>query len=127
MRKRLFIDCDDTLILYDTAEDDAPSPYGYIHGQPYHVNEALAASVRAWAHDNPCSMVVVWSGGGERYARTIAGIALPGLAVQTMVKDATTFDLARSGDIVVDDMAGSVGGIAAEVLKPDEWRYNGSG
>lgn len=125
MRKRLFIDCDDTLVIYGTNDDDAPHPYGFTRGEPYHVNDGLVASIRAWARDNPCSLVVVWSGGGRRYARTVADMALPGLEVATMIKDRSTFDAVRVGDIVVDDMADSVRGIAAEVLKPGEWRYDG--
>ena len=124
MRKRLFVDCDDTLILYDTTEDDdSPNPYGYLHGQPYRVNAALVEFIKAWAHDNPCSLVVVWSGGGAKYARTIADLVLPGVDVAAMLKDKSMFDLVRSGDIVVDDQGLNV---AARVFKPDEWRYDGS-
>ncbi len=125
MRKRLFVDCDDTLILYDTTEDyGGPNPYGFLHGQPYHTNVALVAAIRAWAYDNPCSLVIVWSGGGDHYARTIANLVLPGLHVSAMIKDRSTFDLVRAGDVVVDDQNLNV---AAKVFRPDEWRYDGSG
>ncbi len=125
MRRRLFVDCDDTLILYDTTEDDGGhSPYGFLRGQPYRVNDELVGSIRAWADDNPCSLVVVWSGGGDKYARVIADLVLPGLHVSAMIKDMSTFDLVRAGDVVVDDQGLNV---AARVFGPGEWRYYGSG
>ncbi len=126
MRKRLFIDCDDTLVLYDAVDGEPFHPFGFARGEPYRVNAPLAESVRAFARDNPCSMVVVWSGGGAQYARTVADMALHGVDVTAMTKDRDAFDLVRAGDIVVDDMAASVKGVAAKVLRPDEWVYNGS-
>ncbi len=54
MRKRLFVDCDDTLVLYedpvtkvlDSDMESSPHPYGYRYGQPYRVNAALVKSIR---------------------------------------------------------------------------------
>ncbi len=126
MRKRLFVDCDDCLVLYDSADGESYHPYGFARGERYHVNAPLAESIRAFARDNPCAMIVVWSGGGAQYARMVANMALHGVDVTAMTKDRSTFDFVRSGDIVVDDMADSVRGVAAEVLRPDEWRYDGT-
>ncbi len=119
MRKRLFVDCYDTLIVYIDG-DDEPHPNGVIQGQMYRINEPLAASVKAYVEDNPCSLVVVWSGGGAQYARTIADIVLPGVDVMTMIKDETSFHMVRAGDIVIDDMNLRV---PAKVLRPNEWVY----
>ncbi len=121
MRKRIFIDCDDTLLIYDSIGER--HPLGYLQGESYHINESLVDSIRAWAYDNPCSMVVVWSGGGADYARTVTNIVFPYThGIQTMKKDRTTFYLVRAGDIVIDDMADSVE-VLTKVFRPDEWRY----
>ena len=120
MTKRLFVDCDDTLILYDSA-DDPIHPYGVTRGEPYTYNRPLVNSIRAFIRDHPYALVVVWSGGGASYARTIADIALPGMNVVAMMKDETTFDLVRPHDIVIDDMDIR---IPAKVFRPDEWVYD---
>ncbi len=130
MRKRLFVDCDDTLIIYDDIACTWPDepcevhghPFGVLRGESYKINEPLAASIKSWAYDNPCALTVIWSGGGAQYARAIADIALPGVDVVTMIKDKTSFHMVRSGDIVVDDMSLDV---PARVYRPDEWRYDG--
>ncbi len=126
MRKRLFVDCDDTLIIYDNIACSWPDepcevhghPFGVLRGEPYKINEPLAASIKAYVEDNPCALVIIWSGGGAKYARTIADIALPGVDVMTMIKDKTSFHMVRPGDIVVDDMSLDV---PTKVYRPDEW------
>ncbi len=126
MRKRLFVDCDDTLIIYDNIACTWPDepcevhghPFGVLRGETYKINEPLVASIKAYIYDNPCALVVIWSGGGAQYARAIADIALPGVDVSTMIKDKTTFHMARRGDIVVDDMDIDV---PTKVYRPDEW------
>ena len=128
MRKRLFVDCDETLIMYDHIACSWPDepcevhghPFAVLRGETFKINEPLVASIKAWAYDNPCALVVIWSGGGAHYARAIADIALPGVDVATMIKDKTTFHRVRSGDIVVDDMSLDV---PARVYRPDEWTY----
>ena len=120
MSKRIFVDCDDTLILYESGGDGVFHPGGVPRGEPHTYNRPLVDSVRAFANDHPCALVVVWSGGGAQYARVIADIALPGVNVAALIKDRTTFDLVRPGDIVVDDQDI---GVPAKVFRPDEWRY----
>ncbi len=121
MRKRLFVDCDDTLILYDGEfSEDGPHPFLALGREGYKINEPLAASIKAYVEDNPCALVVIWSGGGAQYARAIADIALPSVDVMTMIKDKTSFHMVRVGDIVVDDMSLDV---PAKVLRPNEWVY----
>ncbi len=130
MRKRLFVDCDDTLIIYDNIACTWPNepcevhdhPFAVLRGETFKINESLAASIKRYAYDNPCALVVVWSGGGAQYARAIADIALPGVDVTTMIKDKTTFHMVRAGDIVVDDMAQTVN-VPTKAYQPDEWVY----
>ena len=128
MRKRLFVDCDDTLIIYDNiacAWPDEPCevhghPFGVLRGESYKINEPLAASIKAYVEDNPCALVVIWSGGGARYARAIADVVLSGVDVATMIKDKTSFHMVRPGDIIVDDMSLDV---PTKVYQPREWVY----
>ena len=117
MSKRLFVDCDGTLILYDR---DGAHPGGVPTGEPHAYNRPLIDSVRAFIHDHPYALVAVWSGGGASYARVIADVALPGMNVAALVKAEETFDLVRSWDIVVDDQPIAV---PARVFRPDEWTY----
>ncbi len=132
MRKRLFVDCDDTLIVYDDIACTWPEepcevhahPFGVLRGETYKINDPLAASVKAYVEDNPCALVIIWSGGGAQYARAIADVALSGVDVMTMIKDKTSFHMVRPGDIVVDDMPLDV---PTKVYRPDEWVYNGDG
>ena len=128
MRRRLFVDCDDTLIIYDNIACTWPDepcevhahPFGVLRGETYTINEPLVASIKAYVEDNPCALAVIWSGGGAQYARAIADIALPGVEVITMIKDKTSFHMVCPGDIVVDDMELDV---PAKVYRPDEWVY----
>ncbi len=112
--KRLFVDCDDTLILY--GSEGEVHPYGFIKDEPYRVNEPLLAFIKAFREANPCALIVVWSGGGAQYALTIAREV--GLAdeVAVMIKDRTTFPLVTEHDIVIDDQPIKV---AAVVTPPD--------
>lgn len=128
MRKRLFVDCDDTLIIYDNIACTWPDepcevhahPYGVLRGETFKLNKPLISSIKLWVEDNPCALAVIWSGGGAQYARTIADIALPGVEVITLIKDETSFGMVRVGDIVIDDMGLKV---PAKVLRPNEWVY----
>ena len=100
---RLFVDVDDTLIIYEDGEDEERHPYGYLKGYSYHANEPLVDYIKWFAKEYPEALIVIWSGGGGDYARTIAERALPDLEVATMIKDETTYPLVGADDIVVDD------------------------
>ena len=119
--KRLFVDCDDTLILY-RGSSEVMHPLGFSRGEPFTVNQPLVRFIRQFARLFPAAMVIIWSGGGSKYALECAGRAgvdFPDFAY--MVKDSSTFSLVRSQDIVIDDMPISV---PAEVLSPhdpDSW------
>ena len=91
----LFVDCDDTLILWDT-EPNGLGSYGY------HLNHELIEAVlkyMAITKDN----LVVWSGGGEEYARRWARCSFPDTEWEAISKDITLPD-AELDDVCVDDM-----------------------
>ena len=74
MRKRLFVDCDDTLIVYDNIACSWPDkpcevhdhPFAVTRGETYKINEPLVVSIKAYVEGNPCALVVIWSGGGAQ-------------------------------------------------------------
>ncbi len=116
MSKRLFIDVDDTLILYDDGQTE-PHPYGYYRGVPWKVNEKLLQGLKDFADENPTSLVVLWSGGGWEYAKYWADQLDLDDRIAALTKDTNTFYLIHEGDIVVDDM--DLGGLRTH--KPNEW------
>ena len=100
--KRLFIDCDDTLVLYDTGGEI--HPYGWILEEAYRVNTPLVDFIHRFRDKYPGALIVIWSGGGSSYARTITrALGLEELEVVPMLKDQTTFGMVREDDLVVDD------------------------
>lgn len=113
---RLFVDCDDTLILYDSAGEI--HPYGFIKDEPYRVNEPLVAFIRAFREKHPDGFIVIWSGGGGDYAEQVAKeVGLAEVGAFYLTKDEDTFFLVRGeDDIVVDDQELKV---AAVVSPPD--------
>lgn len=100
---RLFVDCDDTLILYS---QEGINPYGVHYGTPYVVNEPLRRFIRQYAARLPDALIVIWSGGGKEYARECVRLAgLDDLEVACLIKDKSTFSLVDADSIVFDDMA----------------------
>lgn len=112
---RLFVDCDDTLILYSQT---GINPYGVHYGTPYIVNEGLAEFIRQYAAAMPDALIVIWSGGGKEYARECAKLAgVDDIGAAYLIKDRSTFDLVDKDSIVFDDQFISVG---ATVRGPHE-------
>ena len=69
METRLFVDVDDTLILYS---DEGKHPYGILNShQEWQPNSRLIAEIVKWHEVNPKGLVIVWSGGGNQYAASI--------------------------------------------------------
>ena len=104
---RLFVDCDDTLILYD-SEGCGPTagvhPYGFVRNEPYRINEPLVAFVKAFCAKYPDALITIWSGGGDQYAAQVAKeVGLGEIGALYVIKDRTTFALVGEDDIVVDD------------------------
>ena len=58
----LFVDVDDTLIMYDLPP---PNPYGYFQGIPWRINQQLLDGVHQFHADNPETPIIIWSGGGD--------------------------------------------------------------
>ena len=100
--KRLFVDCDDTLVTW-LDEFDMPltgqNPYGG-GSQRWRFNEGVVSSVNRWIRENPVGAVVIWSGGGADYARTWRDRAFPSGPVGFASKDTR---VPAIGDLVVDD------------------------
>ena len=97
----LFVDVDDTLIIYDLPP---PNPYGYFQGTPWRVNQQLLAGVHQFHADHPETPIIIWSGGGRDYGEMwIVPLGLSGFA-EGMLKDWQSLSLIQEGDIVVDDL-----------------------
>lgn len=114
---RLFVDVDDTLILYDTEGE--VHPYGFVRGTPYRFNAPLIAFVKEFRAKHPDALIVIWSGGGAQYARHAAeSVGIDHLDLICCIKDSTTFYLVGEDDIVVDDQELKV---PAKVRHPSEF------
>ncbi len=112
---RLFVDCDDTLILYDSEGE--VHPYGFVRDEPYRINDTLVAFVKAFYAKYPDALITIWSGGGDQYAAQVAKeVGLGEIDALCIIKDRTTFSLVGEDDIVVDDQELEV---AATVTPPD--------
>jgi len=98
--KRLFVDCDDTLALF---EGEGIHPYGLLHGLPWKPNKPLIQRIKDFRAKNPDALIVIWSGGGEDYARVWMERLLSDIDADAMTKVSTAMALCRQGDIVVDD------------------------
>ena len=92
--RTLFVDVDDTLLLYQTSNLWQAFLRG---GVP---NEPLVERVRTW--DGP---IVIWSAGGEDYARSAGERVLGDLSFSAAEKGPETYGLVQPGDVVVDNDA----------------------
>ena len=113
MSARLFVDCDDTLVIY---ENDRPiNPYGAVYGEPYRLNTDLIEAIDGW--DGP---VFIWSGGGVEYARRWGREIWPSFHDWgvPLGKDIEAYSLVRPNDTCVDDLPLNVPGT---VMTADEF------
>ncbi len=99
--RKLFIDIDDTLILYQHV---GPNPYGVYMGTPWSTNEKLLEGIRTHAAENPTDLIIVWSGGGRQYAQMWTDQLGIDDLVFCMDKNKYAIELIEEGDIAVDDM-----------------------
>ena len=67
---RLFVDCDDTLVLYDAKGE--VHPYGFVRDEPYRWNQSLKNFIFAFREKYEDALIVIWSGGGAQYAQRVA-------------------------------------------------------
>jgi hypothetical protein len=106
---RLFVDCDDTLVLWlndgkptsGPLVPEGPHPYG-AGADRWLPNEALLVAVRAHMASSPDDHLIIWTGGGEAYARTWAGRLFPQGDYYAAISKDTRLPL--PGDLCVDDM-----------------------
>ena len=119
---RLFIDIDDTLIIYPQHQP-GPNPMGVTNGLPYETNESLVEAIKTWLRRDPNGQVVIWSGGGEEYARTISAGILVGVAAWYFTKSGQNLTLPGPDDIVVDDDHDSLGPnmVSPRIFLPDQF------
>jgi len=96
----LFVDIDDTLVLYDL---DTPNPCEIYDGTKYEINTKLVRNIMSFYSDNPETLIVIWSGGGREYVKGwVNKLGLEDMAV-ALSKDRDTLSLIKDGDIVIDD------------------------
>jgi hypothetical protein len=101
---RLFIDVDDTLIIYEN--DNKQNPYGVYNGEKWSLNQPLFDAIVKFRETFPDALIVVWSGGGQEYAQMWVNGLMRELDVVAL--DKSVFNLVRWNDIVVDDYAESL-------------------
>ena len=98
----IYIDVDDTLVLY--RNDQPVQPSGVLMGPGFLVNHELID--QALLHRKANEPVVVWSGGGASYAHAVVAYYIPRLDCCVFhMKDQTTLAWITQGDTVVDDDA----------------------
>jgi hypothetical protein len=119
---RLFIDVDDTLVIYPDHLP-GPNPAGLRTGLSHRANAALVNAIHVWQATNVTGQVVVWSGGGEEYARDAANMFIPDVQAWHFTKAGQNLMLPAAGDTVVDDEPESLGidGVAGDVQLPDQF------
>lgn len=98
---RLFVDCDDTLILWENAKN----PAGIYQGDKYDLNLGLIGDVGCFLTTHPEYELVVWSGGGVPYAQRWAEMCFHSRNFSIAPKDMRT---PSDRDICVDDMYGEL-------------------
>lgn len=98
---RVFIDIDDTLILWD--DEDRANP-----------NEDLIEAINAFAHARPTDLIMVWSGGGIDYAAMWARTCIPEVSWLVVPKYVT---YPEAHDLCIDDVLGLQ--VACEVISPN--------
>ena len=119
---RLFIDVDDTLVLY-TERKAGPNPLGLERDMNFRVNAELVDAIKIWRRHNIDGQVVVWSGGGEAYARSAGDRFIPGVATWYFTKGGKNLTLPNHDDLLVDDSPTELGlgEVDAPVLLPEEF------
>lgn len=109
VKRTLYVDCDDTLVLYhDTpGQMRGVHPYGAYDGIPWSPNQMLIALLQEWLTLDSDRHLVVWSGGGEEYAAMWAMKLLNSVDLEsTTVSDKNTDPtgvVPGPQDFVIDD------------------------
>ena len=101
---RLFVDCDDTLVLWKYEEIEVAGRTLYTlpnEGEKYTVNLPLIDAVRVYMLRHPECTLVIWSGGGVDYAARWARKFFEG--VKYLIENKNV-KYPQEGDICVDDI-----------------------
>ena len=111
----IFVDVDDTLVLYDPPRS-GPHPYGVYDGIPWKPNERLIEGLKAAAKAG--DKVIVWSGGGGRYAGWwVQQLELGDYVQECWTKTDTALRiLVKLEDVVIDDQP-----VIGRTHEPDQW------
>ena len=109
--RRLFVDCDDTLVLWQYVERED----GLYYATPWQRNDDLIATVRRFVDDHPDTELVIWSGGGAVYAARWAVLFFDGVEC---VPEDKNIHYPQPGDICVDDQPLRV---ACPIYTPEEF------
>lgn len=117
--KRLFVDCDDTLVKWlgvDGQPLEGQNPYGG-GAEKWEANAELVVAIETWLEREKDAdpRVIVWSGGGGNYARRWAEMILPG---RWHLASEKNISYPADGDVCVDDALIKVAGV---LLTPDEF------
>lgn len=99
---RLFVDCDDTLVLWDNAAEGSFELY---NGSKWELNHPLIGDIACFLGSHPEYELVVWSGGGIDYAQRWAEKAFVHHNFSIAPKD---MRVPSDKDICVDDMYGEM-------------------
>lgn len=117
IKKKVFVDVDDTLILF--TENENESYFGEALFGHYNPNYPLIERLRKFNGN-----IVVWSGGGPKYAERIAKKIFPRNLEWSVARK---FDMAlvKPGDIIIDDTPGFFNGMReteVRIYEPhEEW------
>lgn len=112
--KELFVDVD-TLVTWPGAGGVHPYGRGARGWEP---NKAVIAYVKQWREDNPLGIVIVWSGGSQKFAGDWAAAVLPGLYHGFLSKDGSVTP--TKDRTFIDDLNMFEGWPDAHVIHPKD-------
>lgn len=103
--KTVFVDVDDTLILYK-KDGKLTHPYLFYDAK-FEINEKLVGQLiklfLLFTNNDNKVKIVIWSGGGKKYAKEVADWVFCGRIVYDVLDKAENFNHIKPGDIVIDD------------------------
>ena len=112
----IFVDVDDTLVLYDDSHGPGPHPYGVKYGVPWEPNKPLIQGIKEVSRLG--FPVIVWSGGGRQYAQQwVWDLELEHYVAGALEKSPDALHtLPKAGDIVINDLP-----VIGRTHEPHEW------
>lgn len=117
---RLFVDVDDTLVIWLDSHGDpiteGPNPYG-ANSMDWKPNTRLILELERWVQGHPDAPFIVWSGGGIDYAEQWANRLLHHLHPLILPKLPT---VPHMDDIMIDDIRDMQ--VSCPIISPHEFR-----